>query len=261
VTEGDGLNRTPSIVTPANESGGAHTSRTMMLSELEHLLSFVPEGEPAEAYKAAVIDFNALGKSTHSGRMRAYRYLRELYVLDPANLLFRCLRTLWGADVEEHPLLALLVSMARDPALRATADPILNSIEGTRLDWSDFAKAVQKRYPDSYGEGIGAKIGRNAASSWTQAGHLSGRYNKVRARANATPATVALALFIGHTEGVRGDALFDTLWCRIQDRETSVLRDLAQRASQRGLIEFRSGGGVTEVGFKMLLRPIESEDA
>lgn len=232
-----------------------------MLAELEHLLSFVQEDEAAAAYKAAVIDFNALGKSTHNGRMRAYRYLRELYVLDPSNLLFRSLRMLWETDHEAHPLLALLSALARDPAFRATAEPVLNSVDGTPLDASDFAAAVEQRYPGSYGEGILAKIGRNSASSWTQSGHLAGRYNKVRTRANATPAAVAFALLIGHTEGLRGEALFDTLWCKVLDREPSVLRDLALRASQRGLIEYRSGGGVTEIGFKMLLKPFESEDA
>jgi len=233
----------------------------MMLAELEHLLSFVGEDEPADAYGAAVIDFNALGKSTHNGRMRAYRYLRELYVLNPANLLFRSLRVLWEVDPDAHPLLALLASLASDPAFRATAPPILSAIEGAPLGWSDFATALRQRYPHSYSENIAAKIGRNSASSWTQSGHLAGRYNKVRTRANATPAAVAFALLIGHTEGVRGDALFDTLWCKVLDREPSVLRDLALRASQRGLIEFRSGGGVTEIGFKMLLKPFESEDA
>jgi hypothetical protein len=233
----------------------------MMLTELEHLLSFVGEGEPADAYKAAVIDFNALGKSTHSGRTRAYRYLRELYVLDPAGLLFRSLRLLWDTDRDAHPLLALLASLARDPAFRATAAPILSAIEGAPCGWSDFATAVQQRYPESYGDGIAAKIGRNAASSWTQSGHLAGRNNKVRTRANVTPAAVAFALLIGHTEGLRGDGLFDTLWCKVLDREVSVLRDLALRASQRGLIEYRSGGGVTEIGFRMLLKPFEGEDA
>lgn len=246
---------------PATESGGAHTSRTMMLAELEHLLSFVQEDESADAYRAAVVDFNALGKSTHNGRMRAYRYLRELYVLDPANLLFRSLRTLWEADSDARPLLALLASLASDPAFRATTPPILEATEGASLGWLDFASAVQRRYPESYGEGIAAKIGRNSASSWTQSGHLAGRYNKVRTRANATPAAVAFALLIGHTEGLRGDALLDTLWCKVLDREPSVLRDLALRASQWGLIEYRSGGGVTEIGFKMLLKPFESEDA
>lgn len=232
-----------------------------MLAELEHLLSFVQEDEPADAYRTAVLDFNALGKSTHNGRMRAYRYLRELYVLDPASLIFRSLRLLWEADPEAHPLLALLSSLARDPAFRATAAPVLDAIEGAPLCWSDFATAVQKRYPGSYGEGIAAKIGRNSASSWTQSGHLAGRYNKVRTRANANPATVAFALLIGHTEGLRGEALFESLWCKVLDREPSVLRELALRASQRGLIEYRSGGGVTEIGFKMLLKPFESEDA
>jgi hypothetical protein len=35
--------------------------------------------------------------------------------------------------------------------------------------------------------------------------------------------------------------------------------DLAFGASQRGLLELRSAGGVVDVGFRELLRPIEGE--
>ena len=250
-----------SIVASAAESGGTHTRRTMMLGDLSAVLRCIGPGAPAGEYRAAVIDHNILGKGTLTGRQRAYRYLRELYALDPGALGFRALRDLWDVDTAARPVLALLSALARDPILRATASTVRGTLEGAPVDAAMLACAVEDRYPGTYGDGIAAKIGRNAASSWTQSGHLIGRTKKKRSRTLATPTALAYALLIGYTEGLRGTELFESQWARTLDRPVDALRDLAVRASQRGLIDYRHGGGVTEVGFKLLLRPFDREEA
>lgn len=262
--KGPGLNpqHPPSglLVVPADVSGGPHTSRTMMLAELSNLLDATPASASSADVKVAVIDHNVLGKNTLSGRQRTYRYLRELYALDLGNLAFRALRDLWDVDPAARPLLALLSALARDPVLRATAPAILDASVGASVTADDLTAAVKAAYPDAYGDAIAAKIGRNTASTWTQSGHLAGRTHKKRARVKAAPTALAYALLIGHTEGLRGDELFDSVWCRVLDRPASGLRELAMRASQRGLIDYRHGGGVTEVGFKLLLRPFAATE-
>jgi hypothetical protein len=230
----------------------------MMLAELKALLDATSPQASAAELKAAVIDENVAGKNTLSGRQRTYRYLRELYALDPGALVFRSLRDLWEVDPQAQPLLALLASLARDPLLRATSSPILEAPLGAGIGAADLAAAVQAAYPDSYNDSIAAKIGRNAASSWTQSGHLVGRAKKTRARVQCLPAAVAYALLIGYTEGRRGALLFDTLWCRILDCSKDALLEQVRRASQRGLVELKHGGGVTEVTFRMLLRPFDT---
>ena len=70
---------------------------------------------------------------------------------------------------------------------------------------------------------------------------------------------MAYALLLGHLEGVRGRALFDTLWARVLDQPQSHLVDLAAAASQQGMLELRQAGGVIEVGFRELLRPFEAD--
>lgn len=245
------------IVVSAEESGGTHTSRTMMLADLARLLEAVPASAGASQLQAAVVDDNVVGRNTLSGRKRCYRYLRELYALDPSLMVFRALRDLWDADVEARPLLALLAALARDPLLRATASVILEVPIGAQVTSGDLGAAVQVAYPDSYNDAVAAKIGRNVASSWTQAGHLVGRSKKSRAHIECRPAAVTYALLIGHMEGRRGGMLFDTLWCRVLDCSEDALMEQAIRASQRGFLEMKHGGGVTEVGFQMLLRPFE----
>ena len=51
------------------------------------------------------------------------------------------------------------------------------------------------------------KVVRNAASSWTQAGHLRGRGRKTRQQVQATPVVAAYALFIGFATGRRGSSV------------------------------------------------------
>ena len=64
---------------------------------------------------------------------------------------------------------------------------------------------------------------------------------------------------LGHLEGVRGAALFDTIWARALDHPRHHLFEIAAVAAQRSLIDFRHSGGVTDVGFTELLRPMEGQ--
>lgn len=65
-----------------SESGGAHTSRTIMLRELRRLLAACPPQATPDDLAAAILAENVLGKRSDSTRKRSLRYLRELYVLD-----------------------------------------------------------------------------------------------------------------------------------------------------------------------------------
>lgn len=236
------------------ESGGAHTSRTMLLQELTSLLIAVPVTAEPDAYRDAVIEQNVLGKKTLSSRQRTHRYLRELYAIDPAILLFRALRDLWDADIEAQPLLAILCALARDPSLRATAAAVLPEAPGAPVTALDLHEALMNRYPGNYSAAVANKVGRNAASSWTQSGHLVGHVGKVRAHATCRPPAVAYALLLGQLDGAVGEGLFGTFWARVLDAPLGVLHEQAFTASQRGWIDFRHGGGVTDVGFSFLCR-------
>jgi hypothetical protein len=240
-------------------SGGPSTSQTVMVSSLQHLLKVVPAGAPPHEYRSAVMEENILGKQTLRAREWAFRQLRRFYGLDPDILLFRSLRDLWPDDLAGQPLLAMLCALARDPVLRSTTKVILNSEPGVPVGPTDFRTAIEEAFPGVYGDKTLRTAAGNVASSWYQVGHLhkETRTDKVRSRATATPADLAYALLLGHIEGHRGQALFDTLWSRVLDQPASRLNDLAVLASQRGLIEFRAAGGVVDVGFRELLRPID----
>lgn len=242
-------------------SGGSNTSHTIVLPSLCSLLDAVPATASFEDYEKAVLFDNVLGKATEGSRKRTFRYLRELYLLRNDAILFRALRDLWPDDPAAQPLLAGLCALARDSVFRASADAIVGRNPGEVVTSTDLADAVEKHFPDSYSESTLAKIGRNTFSSWEQTGHLHPGEppEKTRVRAACRPAAVAYACMLGHLEGIRGEALFDTIWAKALDTPRSHLVDLAAGASQRGLMEFRYAGGVMEVGFRDLLRPIEGQ--
>lgn len=242
-----------------DQSGGATTSHTIVVPALQLLLTRVGIRADVADYERAVLEENILGKDTIESRRRTLRYLRELYVLRNDSRLFRALGDLWDDDPAGQPLLAGLCALARDPVFRASAQAIFNSEPGDEVTSADLAEAVGKSFPESYSDATLAKIGRNTFASWEQTRHLDAvaRTTKVRRRAVCTPATTAFALFLGHLEGLGGATLFDTLWARALDQPRAHLIDLAAVASQRALIDFRHSGGITEVKFTDLLRPVE----
>jgi len=87
-----------------------------------------------------------------------------------------------------------------------------------------LADAVKEAYPGSYSVAVAHKIGRNAASTWTQSGHLAGRSNKIRVKAASTPHSVAYALYCAHLSGLGGEPLFDAIEVRAQDAPPYLLR-------------------------------------
>lgn len=241
--EGFGLKFTP---------GGAHISRTMMLAELQSLLSAVSPDATAAEYRDAIVLNNVLGKTTVTTRQKSLRHLRELYALDPNTPIFRLLRQLHGIDAASLPLLALQVAWARDPLLRATTGPILEASQGDRIESSHLSKAVEEVFPCHYTEAIRDKVGRNAGSSWTQSGHLVGRATKTRGQLRPSTVTVTLALFLGQVAGFHGATVFTNPWCRLLDLSPEEARRRGSEAHRAGLLNLRAVGDVVEIDFPLL---------
>jgi len=117
-----------------------------------------------------------------------------------------------------------------------------------------FSQATNEHFPNRYNTSTLAKIGRNAASSWQQSGHLSGKLHKLRSRAKSRPAAVAYALLLGHLCGTRGESLFNTTWAQLLDTPVHILHEQAILASHSGWIEYRRAGNVIDISFHYLLR-------
>jgi hypothetical protein len=231
---------------------GTHTSRTMMLAELNAVFDVAGTEAPRARYVEAIIDENCLGKPTTSTRRLTLQRLSELYGLDPKHPVFRVLRRLWTVDVPGRALLALLVALARDPLLLATAPAILSLPAGADLQRDAVRAALRGVVGERLNDQVLDKVVRNVASTWGQSGHLEGRTFKKRRLVRPTPATVALALYLGHAAGLRGEDLLTSAWIATLDCTPSRARELAIEAKGLGLIDLRMGGDVFELGFRRL---------
>lgn len=232
-------------------SGGAHLSRTMMLTELDAVLAAVALGSSALDYRAAIVLRNVLGKATDSTRKESLRRLRELYALDEMRPIFKLLRKLHSVDAASLPLLAVQVAWARDPLFRATTQPVMTASDGQRVETASLAQGLDQVFPRHYSQVSRNKITRNAASSWTQSRHLAGRSSKTRQRVIATPVAVTMALFLGDIAGYHGAAVFSNPWCRLLDLNADRARAIAQEAHRAGLLKLRAVGEIVELSFPL----------
>lgn len=241
-------------------AGSPHVSRTMMLTELTLLLEYTDELlTPRSDYVREIVEDNCLGKRTSKNRLISKRYLVELYGLDPNMLIFRALVKFWKRDKAGHPLLALLCAYARDTLLRASAQYIIPLSEGTIVNRQSMEDFLDSLAPGRYSQGKLASNAKNINSTWTQSGHLTGRTNKIRTRANPTCGSVAYALLLGYLTGVRGQALFHTEYTKLLDCTFDKATQLAEEASRKGWIVFKRVGDVIEVLFPNLINQEEME--
>jgi len=230
-----------------------------MLEELSRLLSVCPADAARPDYAAAIVEENCLGKHTLSTRRLTLQRLTELYALNQSVPLFRLLSMFWATDDKGHAQLALLAAMARDPLLRATAPVIVSMSEGEEIARQRLTDAIRQAVDDRLNEATLDKVVRNAASSWTQSGHLEGRGRKKRKKINPTPGAVVFALVLGYMLGARGRVLFDTLFSRVLDRDVDELTGLAMDARRLGLLDIKAGGGLMVVSFDGILTEQEKK--
>lgn len=240
--------------------GGVHSSRTMMLAELQALLAYVDKPESLKAeYLDAIQVANCLGKRSGKTRALTYRHLVDLYALDPHFVLFRALRFFWQRDAAGQPLLAALCAYSRDPIFRSTASFLLEFSEGATVARDAMEEFIDAQEPGRFSKATLKSTAQNINSSWTQAGHLSGRVRKVRAQALATPGTVAFALLLGYLTGHRGETLFKSEYMRLLDCSFDRAIEFAEDASRRGWISLKRVGQVVEVLFPNLITGQEME--
>lgn len=232
---------------------GTHTSRTIMLTELETLFQYCDQENKREDYTIAITNQNCLGKHTVATRRLSNQRLGELYGLSPDIPIFRCMRLLWQSDFSSHPILSLLISLARDPLLRMTMETVLNMNPGEELARQQLKDALRGGTEGRFNESVLDKVVRNTAASWTQSGHLKGRSRKTRQNIKPTPGAIAYALFLGFVLGKRGIKLFETLWTKVLDRSAEELMTFAFDAKRLGMLDLSQAGGVTEITFTRIL--------
>lgn len=236
-----------------NRLSGVHTSRTMMFEELENLLEVVPPEAAPVDYEEAIIEDNVLYKKTHTTRKTTAQKLKSLYALDPEVPIYNYFRTLWEKMEEGKEMLACLLANARDPVLRLTLPPILDLEIGREFSKKSLLEALKEKTGDEFTVKTLESTSRNAASTWTQSGHLKGHSTKYRSQPDITPGEVVYGLLLGHLCGRSGERLSDTYWMKVLDVEDHVAEELAKQASHQGLLSYQKAGNVVNIDFSPII--------
>lgn len=239
-----------------NALTGASTSRTLMLKELETLLAGVQSSARPSDYKREIVERNLLLKPSASTRAKTYSFLRDRYALDPGVPVFRMLRLLWDRDEAGRPLMALLVAILRDPALRATVPLMLSTKPGVHVSSPEFGSAIRDAMPGRLTDKTLKSTGENVTSTYRQSGHLTGRANCARDAVAATPGSTTIALLFATLDGAGGPALLESSWVRLLDSTEEMLLAEARVAASRGWLELRHAGGVLEITFHRLFEAL-----
>jgi len=229
-----------------------------MIEDLQLLLDAVPNASHLEEYISAIEEANCLGKRTQKTRNYSADYLIELYTLNPQVPIYRTLLYFWKRDSEARPLLALLCSASRDSLLRSSLKVILNTPETANLTRQTMEEFIDALEHGRFSKATLKSVAQNINSSWTKSGHLTGKVKKIRSRANATPATVAYALYLSYLEGARGIELFETDYLKMMDCSREKAMELAEIASMRGWMVFKRIGNVVEALFPNLISEEEA---
>jgi hypothetical protein len=238
---------------------GPHAARTMMLDDLRALFSHTSPSATRKDYVTAVVEENVLGKPTKKARELALRHLTTLYGMESENPIFRALRRLWPLDEAAQPLLALAVSLARDPLLKGTQNFFLTQPLGTPISRELVEAVLGSTYPNRFSAASLKSFAQNVAGTWTSAGILVGRVRKFRAAPKPCPEALTMLLFLSHLEGRTGQRLFSSDWMNLLDQSSADPEALAASASHRGLLVFMNAGGVKEVRFPGYLTPLEEQ--
>ena len=242
------------------DNGSAHTARTMMLEDLQLLLSYINHPDSSKNdYLKAIKEDNCLGKRSGKTRMLTSRHLVYLYSLDPSITIFRALRYFWERDINGQPLMALLCSYSRDSLLRLSEPFIVQHTEGETITRESLEEYINEKESDRFSKATLKSTAQNLNATWTKSGHLIGKVKKVRSRAIATPGSLSYALFLGYLTGIRGEALFVTEYTRLLDCSPARSIELAEDAARRGWIVFKRIGNVIEVQFHNRLTAQERE--
>jgi hypothetical protein len=241
-------------------AGGAISSRTAMLDELEALLSVVPSEAEAPSYRQAILDENVLHKATASNREKTFKFLRRLYALDPQVCIFREMRRLSRYAADDTKLLIGLLAMAREPILRECLGMVLKTPIGESLGRAQFEAWIRSFSPGQYSESMFVSFSHNLYASFYQFGYLGESVGKTRTRVRPRSgiASVAYAAFLDWLRGMNGIALLHGAYSRALDLGTDEHLALLQAAGRQGLLKVGYSGGVLDLAFPGFLKSNES---
>jgi hypothetical protein len=119
---------------------------------------------------------------------------------------------------------------------------------------------IEKYHPNRFTKNTLRSVAQNIASSWKQAGFITGKVKNIRTQPTITYNIAAFAFIIAYLSNLRGDYIISSKWVKALCLNDKQIRELAIEASSRGLIQYQYAGNVTSITCGELLKKLEIND-
>ena len=224
-----------------------------MFSELSKVMNYANNNN---SYLNSLNE-NIAAKLTKTNQIKTNRYLILLYRFDVEFAPFVCLAHFWQlADEKEQRIITLLFAIGRDFLLSESRQIVIDSEMGEKVTVKSFEDLIERNHPKHYTEKTRKSIAQNLASSWKQAGYITGKVRNIRTKITPGYYTVAFALIMSYLNGDRGEFMLKSKWIRVLDLSEIKIRELAFEASKRDLLQYQYSGSVTTFSFNNLINKL-----
>ena len=231
-----------------------HTGRTIMFKELQKVMN---HGLDNDDYVEAIKQ-NVFNKATKSGVSYTAKFLRRLYDFDMSLPTFKAFKHFWHiADEREKPLLAIIYAIGSDYQLKNSI-PVINNTEiGEKVTVESIESNIENLDPKKYTSNTLRSMAQNIASSWKQAGFITGKVKNIRTKPDINYLVLTFALLMAYLNGLRGDFILTSDWVKALTLDERTIRSLAIEAAKRDLLQYKYAGNVTSITFKNLLNKLD----
>lgn len=230
-----------------------HTARTIMLLELSKVMNFSIE---KDNYLESMAN-NVFGKKSQDGIKKTTAFLTQLYSFSLESHSFQALKYFWSiSNEEERAQIAFICALNNDYLLQESISVVSKSRIGDKVEIEQVEKNIENHHPNRFTKNTLRSVAQNIASSWKQAGFITGKVKNIRSENQITYQVVCFAFLLEFLNGLRGDFILQGNCVKSLCLPESQIRDLALEASRRDLLQYQFGGSVTSISFDNLLTKI-----
>jgi len=226
-----------------------HTSRTIMFAELTKVMDHAIDDD---VYLDS-LNQNIANKRTKTNQDKTTGFLKQLYSFDVNYYPFKAFKHFWQiAPDNEKPVLALLYAIGVDFLLAESYPVVATTKIGEKVTIEKMEANIESLYPKRYSENTRKSLAQNIASSWKQAGFITGKVKNIRTQPNIGYRSVAFAFLLAYFNGDRGDFILISKWSKALCLGDTLIRELAIEAAKRDLLQYQFAGSVTAISFNNL---------
>ncbi len=230
-----------------------HTARTMMFLELSKVMDF---SVSSDNYQESMKN-NVFGKKSQDGIKKTSNFLTQLYGFDISTPKFKLLKHFWlESDINERQLISFIFAIKSDYLVRESLSVLANTKIRDKVAIELFMENIEKYHPKRFTDNTLRSVAQNIASSWKQAGFITGKVKNIRTQPDVSYKVVTFAMLLSFLEGDRGDFIMHSDCVNALCLGETKLRELAVEASNRDYLQYQFAGSVTSISFDKLINKI-----